>query len=116
MALLGPGPRRVVFLGSFGSNVPLTLSLSLSPNVDRIIRACCYCLLGEIVGEVTSRDVQSVCPCFIRISDGGAASTRLHWISESQAWTSDAWLPFFYMIDTITTLLRLLLGFPIREA
>ena len=61
--------------GSFPGEplVAMPLSLSFSPNADRIISESCYCLRGEIVGDVTSRDVQSVCLCF-----GGAANTRLH--------------------------------------
>ena len=45
--------------GSFPGEplVAMPLSLSLSPNADRIISESCYCLRGEIVGDVTSRDV-----------------------------------------------------------
>ena len=67
---VGAGPTRGSFPGE--PLVAMPLSLSFSPNADRIISESCYCLRGEIVGDVTSRDVQSVCPCF-----GGAASTRL---------------------------------------
>ena len=59
---VGAGPTRGSFPGE--PLVAMPLSLSFSPNADRIISESCYCLLGEIAGEVTSRDGESVCLCF----------------------------------------------------
>ena len=52
--------------GSFPGEplVAMPLSLALSPNADRIISESCYCFVGEVAGEVTSRDGQTVCLCF----------------------------------------------------
>ena len=69
---LKPGTLKLRYIapsqGSLSGEplVAMPLSLSLSLNVDRIISESCYCLLGEIVGEDTSRDVQSVCPYFTK--------------------------------------------------
>ena len=54
----GPVGARSIH-GSFPGEplVAMPLSLSLSPNADRIINESCYTLRGEIVGDVTSRDV-----------------------------------------------------------